>query len=207
MISRTPLGTGVAFFIGERSRESVMRNLKSVFSVLVLVALTSACGNMAGSTNPNSINTSNSYGNGSYSNLGNTGWTAAQQCSENANIIEQGYSNHTLDFQACSGGTNAIKIFPADGGSRSVCVFPLHDVNYQTAPYTKSGQYYNYADQFVYQCFNTNAQGASASFGVSFNSVYVVDAADLQTFGACLAYGTLASCASQTGISYAYGRF
>ena len=183
-----------------------MKMYKAILTLFGLTTLTTACGNFAGSANPYSVG--NSYYSYTGSGYSSDSWTVAQQCSENANIIEQGTSDHRLDLHACSSGGNSAKLFPSDGTNHAICVFPLRNTGYGSIPFSSSTpRGYNYVDQYLYQCVNAGPQGASISFGVTFNSVYVVEQTDLQTFGACLAYGNLAPCAAQAGVRYAYGSF
>lgn len=179
-----------------------MRNLKISLLALVVIG-TSACGNIAGNSNPYNIGTGyNSYtSGGGQSTLGSANWSDAQQCSENPNVVEQGYSTNTMNFRACADGSMGIDVYPENNASQTVCVFPLQGSTVISSNPNAS----DYASRYVYQCVNTGEDGATASFSVSFSAVYIVNISNLETFAACLTYGNLAACASQTQMAYAYG--
>ena len=189
-----------------------MRKLNAVMSssvmAVALITLTSACGNVSGNSDVNHINGYNAYTGSSGAQSGYAGLSAAEQCSPSSNVNGQGTrSSYQNEFHACSGGTSTVKIFPADGGNRTVCIFPLQVVNYQTVPFVVNSYSSDYLNRYSYRCVNTSVSGSVANFsGISFNKIYVVDAANAQVFAACMAYGNVSACAEQTAMPYSYGQ-
>ena len=180
----------------------IMKVLKFV-SVLSLTVLATACGNTTrsaddlrtnnwGTTNPNSTVTTNN--------------TRAQGCSGTPNVIspQAGYQS-SFAFSACK-SNQSLRIVPADGNTRNVCVFPVNAYNGMVSPLVYPNYGSTSISQFFVQCTQISNSAGAVSFGTAqYNGVYIVDQAVAPTFAQCMSYGDIRTCAQASGIVYAAG--
>ena len=166
-----------------------------------------ACGNVA--TNSDQLRTSNSTITSAYGSNSNPYATQAEQCSANPNLVANSYSSSlSSEYYACSSPTTAanLRIFPADGTSKTVCVFPAQVNNGLTSMFVIN-PYATPINRYAYQCTTIQSTGTDISFsGLSYNTAYVVSPNDAQTFANCIASGSLSTCTA-AGVVFSYGQF
>jgi|GEM_PF-2615148 len=178
-----------------------MKNLKALLSLVVLSVVSTACGNMASSVPDGSAWSATGYTqNGNYTN------TAASQCAPTANVTGQSYTSSVQSqYRVCrTSVTGTINLFPEDGTTKQICVYPVITNGSQAGVYTQAAK-----------CTTISASGISLNFiGVNMNAAYIVNYAVSQAFQTCLSWsasgmGSVSTCAAQYGISaqYGYGQF
>ncbi len=171
-------------------------------SVLSLAVLATACGNTTRSTDD--LRT-NQWGTSNPSSSNNPYASDAQNCGP-ANVVspQMGYQA-SFAFSACK-SNQSLRVFPSDGNSRNVCVFPVVAQNGMVSPLVYSSSYSAVINQFFVQCTTVSSAGGSVSFGgAQYNGVYIVDQAVAGSFAQCLAYGDVRTCSQANGIVYAAG--
>lgn len=172
-------------------------------SVLSLAVLATACGNTTRSTDD--LRT-NQWGTSNPSSNINPYATDSQNCSGTPNVVspQMGYQS-AFSFSACK-SNQSLRVFPADGNSRNVCVFPVVAQNGMVTPLVYSGYNAPVINQFFVQCTSVSSAGGTVSFGnAQYNGVYIVDQAVAATFAQCMAYGDVRTCSQANGVVYAAG--
>ena len=147
------------------------------------------------STVPNNAWSANGL-NGAYTN------SAASQCSPTANVTGQGYNSSVQNqYRVCRTSiTGTINLFPEDGTTKQICVYPVVTNGSQAGVYAQA-----------MKCTTISGSGISLNFtGVNMNAAYIVDYAASQAFQTCLSWsasgmGSVSTCAAQLGISAQYG--
>jgi hypothetical protein len=174
-----------------------MKIIKNLSLGLILAGLVSACG-----ARPQFADRFDGYSNSWGPSESGQYMSADLQCSEIPNITGTSGAA-SQEYRACRTQTAStlIRIFPADGALRTVCVFPtLGGRGIVSNPY---GNVYN---RYAVQCTNVSAEGASITFGsIQFDGIQVVRATDAGTLSFCLAHSNVSACASQYSLQNASG--
>jgi hypothetical protein len=193
-----------------------MKILILSFTFGALVILTSACGNIV--TNPVLGTSSSGLQAGATTNVvssnanGTSGLDLAEQCSEAPNVVSTGMSESIYnEYHACdisNGSTAGVKIFGEDQTTKTVCIFPANQNNGQATVFLMNPEA-AIENAYAVQCVSVNSNsGTTMAFpNLTFNSVYVVDQADVQSMAECLSSGELSACAANNGFSYSFGQF
>jgi hypothetical protein len=174
-----------------------MKIIKNLSLGLILAGLVSACG-----ARPQFADRFDGYSNSWGTSESGQYMSADLQCSENPNIT--GTSGAvSQEYRACRSepASTTIRIFPADGSLRTVCVFPtLGGRGIVANPY---GTVYT---RYAVQCTNVGAEGVSIAFGsIQFDGIQVVRATDAGTLSFCLAHSNVSACTSQYSLQNATG--
>ena len=174
-----------------------MKIIKNLSLGLLLAGLVSACG-----ARPQFADRFDGYSNSWGPSESGQYLSADLQCSETPNIVSS-TGQASQEYRACrdTSASTSIRLFPADGAVRTVCVFPtIGGRGIVANPY---GTIYT---RYAVQCSNVSAEGTLIQFGsLQFDAVQVVRASDASIMSYCLAYGNVSACASQSSLQYATG--
>ncbi|MBS1958905.1 MAG: hypothetical protein JST80_05485 [Bdellovibrionales bacterium] len=142
-----------------------------------------------------------------------TSISQAQKCSyePNINSTTTSFAPQTdRQYRACKGNViggsaNQLALFPADGQTKNVCVFPVQIINNSPAVLV-SNPYASVNNRYVVQCVTAPGTGSLLNFAnLSYQAAFIVNAADANTFVNCLAGGNLGYCAANMGIEFSAG--
>jgi hypothetical protein len=174
-----------------------MKIIQNLSLGLILAGLVSACG-----ARPQFADRFDGYSNSWGPSESGQYMSADLQCSETPNIVSS-TGQASQEYRACrsESASSSIRIFPADGAVRTVCAFPtLGGRGIVSNPY---GTIYT---RYAVQCTNVSSEGVQINFGsLQFDGIQVVRASDAAVMSYCLAYGNVATCASQSSLQYASG--
>lgn len=174
-----------------------MKIIKNLSLALILAGLVSACG-----ARPQFADRFDGYSNSWGPSESGQYMSADLQCSETPNVTSSS-GQASQEYRACrsESASTSIRLFPADGALRTVCVFPtLGGRGIVANPY---GTLYT---RYAVQCTNVSVDGAQINFGsLQFDGIQVVRASDASVMSYCLAYGNVSTCASQSSLQYATG--
>jgi hypothetical protein len=176
-----------------------MKSMKTMISGLFMAVLLSACGNQQ------------RYADYLYSTTGGmpdaeaTAYMSESlQCSETPNVLSPS-GKEDYEYRGCkkSQAGSLLRLYPATGALHTVCVFPT-----QAGRGIITNPYASITNRFAVQCANVGESGTDFNFGnLPYNGAIVVRAANAAVMAYCLAYGNVASCASQSSIEYSTGSF